>query len=214
MTVTRGHPEMGPDQVRCPLTCDDARGVCGFDSRHLHLFAWVTNYWDTDSAGRAAPLGLAPAEMVGALFYNFAPGEVARHIPKVWRAWNETATRANRHLGIAGGVGTASEHTVADDTVLDLISSQHHALEERPDLRPIPRGRVPGEHKDVEPTGKVERRPTPVRSIRKVVRREPVESEVGRTGTTMRLAAPGVRSKRRCAPLWGPAGRARERSVR
>ena len=23
--------------------------------------------------------------MVDALFYNFAPGEVARHIPKVWR---------------------------------------------------------------------------------------------------------------------------------
>ena len=128
MTVTRGHPEMGSDQVRCPLTCDDRDGPCGFDSRHLHLFPRVTNYWDTDSAGRAAPLGLAPAEMVGALFYNFAPGEVARHIPKVWRAWNETATRANRHLGIAGGVGTASEHTVADDTVLDLISSQHHAL--------------------------------------------------------------------------------------
>src|ERR1700753_3497024 len=44
-----------------------------------------TNYWDTYFAGRAAPLGLAAAEVVDALFYNFAPGEVARHIPKVWR---------------------------------------------------------------------------------------------------------------------------------
>src|SRR3954447_6075935 len=44
-----------------------------------------TNYWDTYFAGRAAPLGLVPAEVVDALFYNFAPGEVARHIPKVWR---------------------------------------------------------------------------------------------------------------------------------
>ena len=44
-----------------------------------------TNYWDTYFAGRAAPLGQAPAEVVDALFYNFAPGEVARHIPKVWR---------------------------------------------------------------------------------------------------------------------------------
>src|SRR3954453_21104470 len=34
-----------------------------------------TNYWDTYFAGRAAPLGLAPAEVVDALFYNFAPGE-------------------------------------------------------------------------------------------------------------------------------------------
>jgi hypothetical protein len=42
-----------------------------------------TNYWDTYFAGRAAPLGLVPAEVVDALFYNFAPGEVARHIPRV-----------------------------------------------------------------------------------------------------------------------------------
>src|SRR3954464_3199357 len=41
-----------------------------------------TNYWDTYFAGRAAPLGLAPAEVVDALFYNFAPGEVAPHTPK------------------------------------------------------------------------------------------------------------------------------------
>jgi hypothetical protein len=44
-----------------------------------------TDYWDTYFAGRAAPLGsTVPAEVVHALFYNFAPGEVARHIPKVW----------------------------------------------------------------------------------------------------------------------------------
>jgi hypothetical protein len=43
-----------------------------------------TNYWDTYFAGRAAPLGLATAEVVDALFYNFAPGEVGRHIPTVW----------------------------------------------------------------------------------------------------------------------------------
>lgn len=39
-----------------------------------------TNDWDAYFAGRAAPLGLATAEVVDALFYNFAPGEVARHI--------------------------------------------------------------------------------------------------------------------------------------
>ena len=45
-----------------------------------------TNYWDTYFAGRAAPLGLAAAEVVDALFYNFAPGEVARHTFGMWRA--------------------------------------------------------------------------------------------------------------------------------
>src|ERR1700742_3439663 len=58
-----------------------------------------TNYWDTYFAGRAAPLGIAPAEVVHALFYNFAPGEVARHIPKVWRTTTPEAALAARQAG-------------------------------------------------------------------------------------------------------------------
>jgi hypothetical protein len=42
------------------------------------------SYWDGYFAGRAAPLGLSPPEVVHAAFYNFGPGEVARHIPFVW----------------------------------------------------------------------------------------------------------------------------------
>ena len=48
----------------------------------------LRNYWDGYFAGRAAPLGRVPAEVVHAVFYNFADGEVARHIPRVW----DTAT--------------------------------------------------------------------------------------------------------------------------
>jgi hypothetical protein len=58
-----------------------------------------TNYWDTYFAGRAAPLGLATAEVVDALFYNFAPGEVARHIPKVWRTTTPEAAISARRAG-------------------------------------------------------------------------------------------------------------------
>jgi hypothetical protein len=58
-----------------------------------------TNYWDTYFAGRAAPLGLVPAEVVDALFYNFAPGEVARHIPKVWHTTTPEAAIAARQKG-------------------------------------------------------------------------------------------------------------------
>ena len=42
------------------------------------------SYWDGYFAGRAAALAQAPAEVVHAAFYNFGPGEVARHIPFVW----------------------------------------------------------------------------------------------------------------------------------
>jgi helix-turn-helix protein len=59
-----------------------------------------TNYWDTYFAGRAAPLGASvPAEVVHALFYNFAPGEVARHIPSVWSTTTPQAAIAARRQG-------------------------------------------------------------------------------------------------------------------
>jgi hypothetical protein len=60
-----------------------------------------SNYWDTYFAGRAAPLGRVPAEVVDALFYNFAPGEVARHIPKVWDTTTPEAAIAARQMGCA-----------------------------------------------------------------------------------------------------------------
>jgi hypothetical protein len=60
-----------------------------------------TDYWDTYFAGRAAPLGRVPAELVDALFYNFATGEVARHIPKVWQTTTPEAAIAARQQGCA-----------------------------------------------------------------------------------------------------------------
>jgi len=63
-----------------------------------------TSYWDAYFAGRAAPLGLAAVVVVvvvvvDALFYNFAPGEVARRIPKVWRTTTPEAAIAARQRG-------------------------------------------------------------------------------------------------------------------
>src|SRR3954451_8013700 len=70
------------------------------DEPNESMFALgFTNYWDTYFAGRAAPLGIVPAEVVDALFYNFAPGEVARHIPKVWRTTTPEAAIAARQSG-------------------------------------------------------------------------------------------------------------------
>jgi hypothetical protein len=70
------------------------------DEPNEALFALgFTNYWDTYFAGRAAPLGLPTAEVVHALFYNFAPGEVARHIPKVWSTTTPEAAIAARQTG-------------------------------------------------------------------------------------------------------------------
>jgi hypothetical protein len=61
----------------------------------------MRNYWDGYFAGRAAPLGLAPAEVVHAVFYNFADGEVARHIPWVWGKITPAEAIAVRERGSA-----------------------------------------------------------------------------------------------------------------
>jgi hypothetical protein len=65
----------------------------------------LRNPWDAYFAGRAAPLGrTAPAELVHAVFYNFAPGEVARHLPRVWDLTTPEAALAARERGCAAGM--------------------------------------------------------------------------------------------------------------
>lgn len=65
----------------------------------------LRNPWDAYFAGRAAPFGReAPAEMVHAVFYNFARGEVARHIPRVWELTTPEAALAARERGCVAGL--------------------------------------------------------------------------------------------------------------
>jgi len=64
----------------------------------------MRNYWDGYFAGRAAPLGPAPAEVVHAVFYNFADGEVARHIPWVWSKTTPQEAIAVRERGSAAAL--------------------------------------------------------------------------------------------------------------
>ena len=97
-----------------------------------------TNYWDTYFAGRAAPLGSSvPAEVVHALFYNFAPGEVARHIPKVWKKTTPEAAIAARQEGcvnalrrILGDLVDTPEFTRAAELLTKAATSA--PLEGRP----------------------------------------------------------------------------------
>ncbi|WP_242497928.1 SCO6745 family protein [Nocardioides glacieisoli] len=58
-----------------------------------------STYWDGYFAGRSAPLGRVPAEVVDAAFYNFGPGEAARHIPQVWETTTPEAAHAARQQG-------------------------------------------------------------------------------------------------------------------
>ncbi|SEF23555.1 hypothetical protein SAMN05421837_102245 [Amycolatopsis pretoriensis] len=65
----------------------------------------LRNPWDAYFAGRAAPLGRdVPADVVHAIFYNFAPGEVARHVPRVWDLTTPEAALAARERGCVAGM--------------------------------------------------------------------------------------------------------------
>ncbi|SFW49606.1 SCO6745 family protein [Amycolatopsis australiensis] len=65
----------------------------------------LRNPWDAYFAGRAAPFGPSvPAEVVHAVFYNFAPGEVARHLPRVWDLTTPEAALAARERGCVAGM--------------------------------------------------------------------------------------------------------------
>ena len=67
-------------------------------------------FWMGYFAARSAPLGVVPAEVVSALFYNFSPGRVAKALPAAWefaspadalRAREESAVAALRRYGVA-----------------------------------------------------------------------------------------------------------------
>lgn len=59
----------------------------------------LRTYWDGYFAGRSAPLGRVPAEVVHAVFYNFYEGEAARHVPSVWDVTTPEEALAARQRG-------------------------------------------------------------------------------------------------------------------
>ncbi|MER6248915.1 SCO6745 family protein [Streptomyces griseorubiginosus] len=61
-------------------------------------------YWDGYFASRAAPLGRVAAQVVHAAFYNFAEGEVARHLPRAWEKIPPGASVAARERGSAASL--------------------------------------------------------------------------------------------------------------
>jgi hypothetical protein len=78
-------------------------------------------FWMGYFAGRSAPLGIVPTEIVTAMFYNFAPNRVAKALPAAWevaspgaalRAREDAAVTTLRRYGLTDdGVRTAAELT-------------------------------------------------------------------------------------------------------
>ncbi|BBX69846.1 SCO6745 family protein [Mycolicibacterium psychrotolerans] len=79
-------------------------------------------FWMGYFAARSAPLGPVPAEVVTALFYNFAPERVAKALPAAWdvaapaealRAREQSAVAALRRAGVTDAAAAAAADLAA-----------------------------------------------------------------------------------------------------
>lgn len=94
----------------------------------------LTDPWDAYFAGRAAPLGRhVSAQLVDALFYNFADGEVARHIPSVWDQVSPHAANLARQAGSVAALRRLLSDRLdspsvvrAGDTMIDAAMTASH----------------------------------------------------------------------------------------
>jgi hypothetical protein len=75
------------------------------EARSAYERAGLRGFWRGYFAGRAAPLGVVRAAVVGASFFNFAPAFVARAIPGVWELITPEEALRVRLAGAAEGLG-------------------------------------------------------------------------------------------------------------
>ncbi|SCX37834.1 hypothetical protein SAMN03159343_0216 [Klenkia marina] len=104
-------------------------------------------------AGRAAPMGAVSPGVVTATFYNFAPGLVARHVPRCWTLASPEAVVAARFASARASLTRLLGDTPTADVVElgDLLAEACTVL--TPEARPLYAG-----HADLEwPTDPVTR---------------------------------------------------------
>jgi hypothetical protein len=96
------------------------------------------NYWDGYFAGRSAPLGRASAAAVHAIFYNFQPEEVARHIPLVWERTTPERALAARLTGVTAALRRILGD-LADDPAVErtAVTLERAALSAPVEGRPL-----------------------------------------------------------------------------
>ncbi|KUI38399.1 salK [Mycobacterium sp. IS-1496] len=86
-------------------------------------------FWMGYFAARSAPLGRVPADVVTAIFYNFAPERVAKALPAAWevappdaalQAREQSAVAALNRCGVGDGEGVRTAAALAAKAARDL----------------------------------------------------------------------------------------------
>jgi hypothetical protein len=92
-------------------------------------------FWMGYFAARSAPLGIAPREVVTAVFYNFAPERVAKALPAAWEiAGPEAALQARQESALAAlrRYGLSSDENISVAAELAGKAARHAPLDGRP----------------------------------------------------------------------------------
>ncbi|WP_077087124.1 SCO6745 family protein [Mycobacterium rhizamassiliense] len=92
-------------------------------------------FWMGYFAARSAPLGVAPPEVVTAVFYNFTPERVAKALPAAWQfAGPDAALRARQDSAVAAlrRYGLESDENVSAAAELAKKAACHAPLDGRP----------------------------------------------------------------------------------
>lgn len=92
-------------------------------------------FWMGYFAARSAPLGPVPAQVVTALFYNFAPARVAKSLPAAWEiAGPQLALRARAESAVAAlrRYGITDDENVCTAAQLATRAAQHATVDGRP----------------------------------------------------------------------------------
>ncbi|MDQ3351158.1 MAG: hypothetical protein M3501_04265 [Actinomycetota bacterium] len=103
--------------------------------------AGYRGFWMGYFAGRAAPLGAAGPDVVAALFYNFAPGRVAKALPDAWGFAAPEVALERRLTGSVAALTRAfevgAEHDVSADVDVAAELAGRVARSASPDGRAL-----------------------------------------------------------------------------
>lgn len=96
--------------------------------------AGYRGFWMAYFAGRAAPLGPVGPDLVGALFYNFAPSRVAKALPDAWSIAGPEVALAARVTGARAALRRilGADDDVAEAAELAARAARGATTEGRP----------------------------------------------------------------------------------
>jgi hypothetical protein len=102
------------------------------ESHEAFEAAGLRGFWRGYFAGRAAPLGPAPAGLVTATFFGFRPDFVARAVPAVWAQLSPAEAVRTRLAGIDAATRRVLGHEIPRDAALDAAHEVRRAVEAAP----------------------------------------------------------------------------------